>query len=72
MTSSHKDVYEVVRTTRTRYVVRVQARTAAEACRLADEQFTAAVTVARPWAGDELDRRIEALLKEKASREDTI
>lgn len=72
MSSSHLNVYEVERKTRTRYVVRVLARNAAEACRKADEQITAAVTIKAPWCADELDRRIEAIFMEKASREDVI
>lgn len=72
MSSSHLNVYEVVRTTRTRHTVRVLARTAAEACRKADEHITAAVTIAKPWSADELDRRIEAIFMEKAAREDVI
>lgn len=71
MTSSHLDVYEVVRETRTRYVVRVLARTSADACRKADEQF-AGHAVAAPWSADELGRRIEATLLEKVSREDAL
>lgn len=72
MSASHLNVYEVTRVTRTRHVVRVLARTAAEACRKADESFVTAAVISKPWSEQELDRRIEAIFKEKASREDCL
>lgn len=72
MTSSHLDVYKVVRETRTRYVVRVLARNSAEACRKADEHFAATATAPPQWGADELGRRIEATLLDKVSREDAL